>query len=271
MAVRATPGEHDGRRGAAELVGLATIEATLHRLFIAAPGTKLRTEDQKKALELRGLLPEIARALGRSRGRARVIVDAAAGKSYAGLLAVHLLGLDDVRIIAIERDGVRLRAAREAAARLGASVRLETCEADLGDRAAWPESPDLVVALHACGPASDAVIDGAIACRARRVLLVPCCTGRAVAAVARARRAAARLELETPPEIRRQLVEALVAAERTARLEAAGFGVEVAAFVPPTTTPYNLLWRAVRVGEPVRMARASERLAAWLRATSPEQ
>ena len=49
-------------------------------------------------------------------------------------------------------------------------------------------------------------------------------------------------------------------AERTLRLEAAGYATEVVPFVPPTVTPHNLLWRARRVGEPRAMADAAERL-----------
>jgi hypothetical protein len=57
----------------------------------------------------------------------------------------------------------------------------------------------------------------------------------------------------------------MVDAERTWRLEAAGYETEVVEFVPATVTPHNLLWRSRLVGEPVRMAaaaRALERLRA---------
>jgi hypothetical protein len=53
----------------------------------------------------------------------------------------------------------------------------------------------------------------------------------------------------------------MVSAARTLRLEAAGYQTEVVELVPPTVTPHNLLWRARRVGEPVRMAEARAALA----------
>jgi hypothetical protein len=46
----------------------------------------------------------------------------------------------------------------------------------------------------------------------------------------------------------------------TLYLEAAGYATEVVAFVPPTVTPHNLLWRARLTDEAVRMAEAARAL-----------
>jgi hypothetical protein len=127
----------------------------------------------------------------------------------------------------------------------------------VGDPRWWPDEPDVVIALHACGAVSDTVIDRAIAVRARRLLVVPCCTGNAASADLAART----LGIPSHAGVRRAFVEAIVAAERTLRLEAAGWETEVVPFVSPTVTPYHLLWRARRVGEPRRMANAAEDLA----------
>jgi hypothetical protein len=133
--------------------------------------------------------------------------------------------------------------------------------ADVADPAAWPEAPDLVCALHACGPASDVVIDQAIARRARALLLVPCCTSALVRAASVAENAAGRLGMPRQAPVRRRFVQAIVDAERTWRLEAAGYETEVVELVAPTVTPHNLLWRARLVGEPGRQAAAREALA----------
>jgi hypothetical protein len=61
-------------------------------------------------------------------------------------------------------------------------------------------------------------------------------------------------------EVRRPFVTTLIDAERTLRLEAAGYEVTVVPFVPRSVTPHNLLWRARRAGEPTRMREATERL-----------
>lgn len=234
---------------------LDAVEGALHRLFIGADGTSLRKEDRKKAREMAALLDEIAR-LGPNR---RLLVDAAAGKSYVGLLAVELLGLD--RLCIIERDPRRAALCRQAAARLSRPAAITVVEADVADAAAWPPEPDAVVALHACGAASDAILDAAVAAAARWLLLVPCCYAGVVRFSATATAIAERTGVPRHAEVRRRFVMSLIDAERTLRLEAAGWETTVAALVPPTVTPHNLLWRARRLREPVRMQRAAAELA----------
>ena len=252
---------------------VADVERWLDELYIAAEGARLRDEDRRKAVEVAALLDEIRLMLARSaRSREVTLVDAAAGKAYVGLLAARLV-LEPLgrrgRVVALEREPARAAAARAAVARLGSHVGVECRVADVGDPAAWPEEPDLVVALHACGPAADAIIDRAAAANARRLLLVPCCTGKAVAAAGLATAAARALGVPRHAPVRRRFIQAMVDAERTLRLEAAGYETEVVELVPPTVTPHNLLWRARRVREPRRSAAARaalERLGASGRA-----
>jgi hypothetical protein len=118
-----------------------------------------------------------------------------------------------------------------------------------------------VAALHACGPAADSIIDRTIACDARVLLLVPCCTSNAVAAAAWARNEADRRAIPRQAPVRRRFIQALVDAERTWRLEAAGYQTEVVEFVGATVTPHNLLWRSWRVQETKRMSAARRSLA----------
>jgi len=92
---------------------------------------------------------------------------------------------------------------------------------------------------------------------------VPCCTGRTVVAAARAESRAARLGFPRHAPVRRRFIQAAVDAERTLRLEAAGYQTEVVEFVGATVTPHNLLWRARRVLEPRRMAEAARMLKTW--------
>lgn len=232
---------------------LADVEAALARLFIAAEGASLRAEDRKKAREITAILGEIARA-----GDRGLLVDAAAGKSYVGLLAAELIGASDVRVI--DRDPTRIAACRAAAAHLRPGVRVDLREGDVADPALWPDAPHIVAALHACGPASDAVLDAAVRARARWLFLVPCCYSAAVPFAERAASRADALGVPRHAEVRRRFTAALIDAERTLRLEAAGYETTVVPFVPPTVTGHNLLWRARRSGEPVRMREAEGRL-----------
>jgi hypothetical protein len=245
-------------------VEAADVERWLDLLYIAAEGAGLRSEDRRKAVEVSALLEEVAREVARrSRRTPIVLVDAAAGKSYVGLLAAKLV-LEPARpsasVITLEHDALRVEASRLAAERLGCRVAIDCRDADVADARAWPESPTIVTALHACGPAADTIVERAAAARARTILLVPCCTSRAVEAAARAERRAATLAIPPHAPVRRRFIQAMVDAERTWRLEAAGYETEVVEFVPPTVTPHNLLWRSRLVGEPVRMAAAARAL-----------
>jgi hypothetical protein len=236
------------------VIATADVERALDRLYIAAEGASLRREDRKKAREVAALLGEIARA-----GVRGAFVDAAAGKAYVGLLAVELLGVRDLSII--EREPSRAAACRSAASKIAPEARVIVHAGDVGDAALWPESPHVVAALHACGPAADAILDAAVRAEARWLFLVPCCYGAAVPFAGAAEATADRLGAPRHAEVRRRLTAALVDAERTLRLEAAGYETTVTAFVPPSVTAHNLLWRARRVREPVRMREAAARLA----------
>jgi hypothetical protein len=77
-----------------------------------------------------------------------------------------------------------------------------------------------------------------------------------VPAVATAHARALRAGIPRHAPVRRRYLQAIVDAERTLRLEAAGYETEVVELCAPTITPHNLLWRARHVGEPGRMAEA---------------
>lgn len=229
---------------------LDEIERALKRLYLAQAG--LRKGDLKKARELQAFLPELARARG------GLLVDAAAGHGYLGLLAVELLGVS--RVLLLEREPARVARCREAVAHLAGVAEIEVRQRDVGDGSSWPERPEVVAALHACGPAADEILDGASASHARWILLVPCCYSHALRFAQAAEAHADSVGLPRQAAVRRPFVESIVDAERTLRLEAAGYQVQLLEFVPKAVTPHNRLFRARRVGEPRRMAEARERL-----------
>ena len=173
------------------------------------------------------------------------------------MLAVELLGFQ--HLVVIERDARRLEDVRRATKKLTREAKVELREGDVGDRSLWPASPSAVTALHACGPASDAVIDAAVASEARWLLLVPCCYGHEIPSWGAANAQADRLGVPLHAEVHKRFVWSLVDAERTLRLEAAGWETTVVPFVAPTVTPHNLLFRARRLKEPRRMADAARR------------
>src|SRR5262245_45349019 len=132
------------------MVAVEDVERALVRLWLV-PDAGLRDEDRKKCREVAALLDELGRI-----GKRGVVVDAAAGHAYAGLLAAELLGVE--RLVVIERDERRAARAREAAGRLSRAVELEVRAGDVADAALWPEAPDVVLGLHACGAASDMIL-----------------------------------------------------------------------------------------------------------------
>jgi hypothetical protein len=239
---------------------LTDVEDLLDRLYIAAEGAGLRQEDRRKAFEVAAMLEEIERAASRFSRRSHILlVDAAAGKSYVGLLAAKLVleaSGREASVITIERDPHRVEASRRAAERLGTNIRVECRPASVQEAEAWPAQPSIIAALHACGDAADAIIDRAIACNARALLLVPCCTSDAVTAFSQAHAHADALGIPRHAPVRRRFIQSVIDAERTWRLEAAGYETEVVEFVAPTVTPHNLLWRARLVGESQRMTAA---------------
>ncbi|HEY0707653.1 MAG TPA: methyltransferase, partial [Polyangia bacterium] len=250
------------------------VERWMDGLFVAAPGARLRTEDRRKAVEVAALLIEVQRAAERCGQRgdraaqpALTVVDAAAGKTYVGLLSAHLVlrrgAGEPGKVIAIEREPARAAVASAAATVLRKeteAVPVEVRVGDVRDVSLWPSSPDIVVALHACGPAADAIIERSVAQQTRHLLLVPCCTGDAIAVMKAAQAAAVRLGIPRQAPVRRRFLQSFVDAARTWQLEAAGYETEVVEFCAPTVTPHNLLWRARRVLEPNRMTRARAEL-----------
>lgn len=231
------------------------VGGVLHRLFIAREGTSLRKEDVQKARELASILSELSRLKNGAH-----LLDAAAGKSSVGLIAAELLPIGALTVI--ERDPARVAACRDAITRLTRTLPISIVEGDVDSE--WPRV-DAVVALHACGHASDSVIDRTIASQPPFLFLVPCCYGADIPFMARA------LELADAhgamqQNIRRRIALSLIDLERTLRLEAAGYDVEAHDFVGATITPHNLLIRARRTRSESRMRRAAERLRALSRA-----
>ncbi|MBX3227829.1 MAG: methyltransferase [Labilithrix sp.] len=241
---------------------LEDVRAAVLRLFIDAPGAGLRKEDEQKCRELHALLPWIAKVR-----RGAHVVDAAAGKASVGLVAAELLEVGALTVI--ERDAGRVAACRAAAKRLTREVPVDVRASDVAAADAWPPEPDVVVALHACGPAADLVLDGAARAGARTVLVVPCCYGDAVPFRRRATAAVEGLGYVADDLLRRRIAASLVDLERALRLEAAGYETSVEELVAPTVTPHNLLIAGRKTGSPVRIARARARLDALHAAAIP--
>jgi hypothetical protein len=231
------------------------VRRVVHRLFIANPDGSLRKEDEQKSKELAALLGHLSKLR-----RDAHLVDAAAGKASVGLVAAELLPIGSLTVL--ERDPKRIEACRAAQARLTRPIPVDLRHADVAEDAAWPSAPDAVVALHACGPAADVIIDQAARSRSRFLFLVPCCYGDAIPFAARAREIVAEVSFLADDLVQRRVRASLVDLERKLRLEAAGYETTLDELVGATVTPHNVLYTARFSGTAVRMTRARERLAA---------
>ena len=220
-------------------IALATVEALLTRLYLGdgAP----RNEERKKAREVADLLGLVAQLQPQPapRGKARLLVDGAAGHGYVGLCAAVLLGWR--RVVAIERDPRRADRLRAVAA--GLDVALEVRDADLAD--GIPAAADIVVALHACGAATDALLDGAAKAGARWIVCAPCCYGVQIPGYAAALTEGARYG---DPMLAARHAALAVDAARLGRLRSAGYEASLRAFTAPTVSPHNVAFVARRGG-----------------------
>ena len=231
----------------ARVIDPELVEALLTRLYLG--GGSARQEERKKAREVADLLVLLARTIAQPapRGKPRVLIDAAAGQGYVGLCAAALLGWKHV--IAIERDADRVARVRAAAARLGQPFLLETRTGELGGAAPLlPARADVVVALHACGPATDGVLAEAVASEARWILCAPCCYGAAVSGWAEADAHADQIGLARDAQVRGRHAAALIDSARLGRLRRAAYEAQLVPFTSPTVTPHHLLFHARRGG-----------------------
>ncbi len=234
------------------MVPREAVAALLHELYVGEPAARLRADDERKVDEVTALLGELGRVLPRA--RPATVLDLGAGRSLVGFAAVLLLAPDRaVSYLGVERDAARAARA-EALARARGLAGVTIVAGDAAD-AALPARPDVVLALHACGDATDDAIARAIALEARHALIVPCCRRR------RDRASFERLGIPAHAGLRAPLDELLTDTERVLELEAAGYEVTVLPLVPASTTPQNRLFRARRIAEPRRATGAARGLA----------
>ncbi len=123
---------------------LNEVERWLHEIYVATDEASLRQEDHRKAVQVTAMLDEIELAARRLSRRAELtLVDAAAGKSYVGLLAAKLLFEPEdrpARVVTIEADPDRVEKSRRGLERLGTRVPVDLVAGDVADPLRWPNS-----------------------------------------------------------------------------------------------------------------------------------
>ena len=178
------------------------------------------------------------------------MVDLGCGNAYLTFAAFRYL--TEVRELPVTGVGVDVKVqARlhnsDIAAQLGIADRIHFVEGTIGD-AEVEESPDLVMALHACDTATDDALARAVRWEAPVIVAAPCCHHDIqrqldTAAVPEAYRLVTRHGI-----LRERFADVLTDTLRAAILRLVGYRVEVIEFVDSQHTPRNALIRAVRTG-----------------------
>jgi SAM-dependent methyltransferase len=114
-----------------------------------------------------------------------------------------------------------------------------------------PQTPEVVLALHACDTATDDALARAVAWEAPLVLAAPCCHHDVAAQLRRAATPAPYSLLTRHGILRERFADTLTDALRGSIMRLQGYRVDVVEFVESAHTPRNTLLRATRTGRPV--------------------
>jgi len=186
------------------------------------------------------------------RDRIRV-VDAGCGKAYMSL-ALVAYGREvgtRVELVGIDVNPSVIETVRGVASSLGYDeARFEV--STIADYAS-DEPIDLLVSLHACDTATDEAIAAGVRLDAEAIVLAPCCHHELAAQIA---------TREKDGVLRHGLLlgrqaDLVTDALRAARLEIAGYRVEVMEFVSAEHTAKNVMLRAERAPSKSRASRAA--------------
>lgn len=180
------------------------------------------------------------------------IVDLGCGNAYltfsaqrylAGIrgLPVHLVGVDVKQQSAEHNTRVAHDLGVDAEFVVGSIEQVELSE-----------SPDVVLALHACDTATDDALARAVEWRASLVLAAPCCHHDIATQLRKAPTPAPYAMLTRHGILRERFADTLTDALRASLLRLWGYRVDVVEFVESEHTPRNTLLRAVRTGGPVK-------------------
>ncbi len=194
------------------------------------------------------------------------VVDLGCGNAYLTFAAhvwlrehhpVHTTGVD-------VKEQSRLHNT-EVADRLGLGEEMTFLAAGISD-VRLEESPDVVLALHACDTATDDALARAVGWQADLVLAAPCCHHDVSAQLRRATPPPGYEPLVRDGILRERLADTLTDALRASIMRQQGYRVDVAEFVDSAHTPRNTLLRAVRTGAvapPERREEYDALVSAW--------
>ena len=171
------------------------------------------------------------------------ICDLCCGKSYLSFAAYHYFA--NVRGMSVSMTGVDLKPdVIEECSKIAKDLGFNGLEFIQGDINLYsPEVlPSLVISLHACDTATDAVLQNASKWKADVILSTPCCHHELNHVIN-----CPELEFITRHSMLRQkLCDAATDALRLLRLESEGYVTSTIELIDPNETPKNIMLRAIR-------------------------
>lgn len=223
------------------VIGIANADGS-----ISAQNAKKLKQTRHLVELFRPALRTISAARTVSEGDPLRILDLASGNAYLTFVLADALatGGTPARIHGIERRPELVKQCGERAKLLGFG-QVSFSEGTVASAAnPFPESPDLVAALHACDTATDEAISVAIRLKARSIFVAPCCQAE-LAAQLREQKSGPTPGIAHHGLLIREYAAVLTDAIRAEVLDACGYDVDVVEFVDPEHTPKNRLLRAV--------------------------
>ena len=221
-------------------------EEFLVKLGISAPDGRVHDKRQAKFRQINKFLEYVEDAYKFLPENEELIVyDLCCGKSYLSFALYYYLTVKKnraVRMLGIDLNSDVIAFCDMTARELGFTGMTFVCDNVMN----VPEnaSPHLVISLHACDVATDAVIASAIKLGARVILSTPCCHRNLSRKIT-----AKELSFTTEfPKLSEKLCEAMTDALRLLLLRAEGYDVMATELTDPENTPKNTLLRAVKTG-----------------------
>ena len=172
------------------------------------------------------------------------IVDCGCGKAYLTIALWHYLvyslGMEDVRVVGVDRRADVIAKARQTASSLDLEGKVEFIQSDLSSFDIG--KADMVVSLHACDTATDEALAKGVEWKAKYILSAPCCQHELNKAV---KPEGAFAGLLRHSILRERLCDILTDSFRAQIMRILGFRTQVVEFVSNEATARNIMIRCV--------------------------
>lgn len=216
-------------------------EPFLHALDISDTNGRVHDKKQPKFRQICRFIEYIRDAAEKlPKTGSLYVADLCCGKSYLSFAVYHYLNAvlhREVTMDCVDRKASVMAECAEIAEKLNYTGMHFTC----GDVFEYipKQRPHMVISLHACDTATDAVLDVAMRTRAQIILSTPCCHHD----MNRRLNCPTLAFIGERPLLRQKFCDAATDALRLLRLDAMGYKTDATELIDPEDTPKNILLR----------------------------